>query len=440
MGKPNSFMFCRMHDLKSAMMTNNGHISAVSLYMPDQLERFAMLHPEYSQNNALLAMSGMISMNEAEQRKKYAWQMNAFSNDLNNALNATINTGQEFFDIVNNNPPTDRSGIYVGAFCCIMCGKNDNVLRNAACSLLDRVLQMEEAGINVVNDLAIWTALACMIDFESWHDQMYGSPIVGDSPFSNKDQYGNPLQRQSAENVGQNAGRQDVTPAVYKSGKKRSVLLYIAIAAVIICFGIIIAINVRTSYFKEELPFYNIECGIDREEGRNILGNPNTSYVGELWGDYGYCDIDVYDCELAGCQGILTVYYNDEDEFVCAQWGNYSVDFAEYENERNSERDYPELKINEKSFDTIMKMRPGKLSNSYSKFTNSLGMNDFDHNTENITYTEYYDLKALEEGARYVKAIEVYQNKEDKDYFVEFFYKNNNEEDYIENYPCPWEE
>lgn len=47
-------------------------------------------------------------------------------------------------------------------------------------------------------ELTAWGTLAIFLDFEEAHDRTYGSPIVGHSPYYNKDKNGNPIKNDNS--------------------------------------------------------------------------------------------------------------------------------------------------------------------------------------------------------------------------------------------------
>lgn len=204
MGKPNSYMFCRMHDLKSVFFEDNGDFKVItlSLTIPDIFERFTILYPNFSKNDAVLAVCHMMINFEDDERlvkyRRYAEQYGV--DNLSLAMEAILNQNEELDRILEANP-NDTTIIYVMSFCLGTYGRNSDDAMGAAYGLMNRILEMEERGtIDVDKELTSWVTLACYIGFEEAHDQTYGSPIIGNSPFNNKDKYGNPIKKDNDSN------------------------------------------------------------------------------------------------------------------------------------------------------------------------------------------------------------------------------------------------
>lgn len=213
MGKPNSFLYCRMHDMKKVVWPDmNSGITMLQVAVPPIMEKFTETYPEFSENNTALAICGMISLDDSELRVKYQQHMNKCGDDLLAAVSAIVNTEEELIDILDTMPTDNRVAIYVTSFCFGMLN-----MKNEACVFLDRVLQMEESGIDVKDDLVIWVALACLCDFETWHDAKYGSPIIGKSQFTDKDENGNQLQNNGVSQPAQSSGGCYIATSVYGS-------------------------------------------------------------------------------------------------------------------------------------------------------------------------------------------------------------------------------
>lgn len=190
----------------------NSGITMLQVVVPPIMEKFTKTYPEFSENNTAHAISGMISLDDSELRIKYQQQMNKYGDDLLAAVSTIVNTEDELIDILDTMPTDNRVAIYVTSFCFGMLD-----MKNEACVFLDRVLQMEENGIDVRDDLAIWVALACLCDFESWHDAKYGSPIIGKSQFVDKDENGNQFQNNSVSQTAQSSGGCYIATSVYGS-------------------------------------------------------------------------------------------------------------------------------------------------------------------------------------------------------------------------------
>ena len=144
MGKPTSYLFCRYHDLKSTFFDENGdfHYVLISISLPKYLEMFVQNNPNYSQNNAVLALCSLSSLDDSAESVKYAPYANQFGRDYGTIIETIMRSYNEF-DSLLEQKPYDTSIIYLIVFCLGIQFPKDPESNNVACSLLNRVLDME---------------------------------------------------------------------------------------------------------------------------------------------------------------------------------------------------------------------------------------------------------------------------------------------------------
>ncbi len=199
MGKPNSFLYCRMHDMKDIIWPDRERgITMLMAFIPKIMEDFAMMHPEFPAKDAALAICGMIALDDDARRVKYKEQADRYT-ELLEPINEIIDYSDELMSIIKNDTDSsnDRTALYATVFCCGMIGQGDAEMRETACNFLVWPLNMEEQGIDVKEDVAIWGTLACFVDFETWHDNKYGSPIIGKSQLSSNNNSSGTSSQQS---------------------------------------------------------------------------------------------------------------------------------------------------------------------------------------------------------------------------------------------------
>lgn len=73
MGKSNSYLFGRMHDLRSAFFDETGQFQYVtlSISIPDKLEKFTKNYPDFSKNNAVLALCNLLGLDNDTRYLQY---------------------------------------------------------------------------------------------------------------------------------------------------------------------------------------------------------------------------------------------------------------------------------------------------------------------------------------------------------------------------------
>ena len=192
-------------------------------------------------------------------------------------------------------------------------------------------------------------------------------------------------------------------------------------------------------------PFSELDYGMSHSAGYGKLGTPRFTYEAEIWGDNGYCNIDVYDKEFMGVEGILLVYYNeDEDVFAYAQW--YGVSFDKWMEDNKIDESWNGARMEfsaEIEADTLEKLTAQDtiIMAIMSDFTGtSPERNDWwyqEENSDDEYWLEWWDKDRLNNGEPYVKAVELYKCLEEDyyEYTLCFYYRNSDEEDYMENYP-----
>lgn len=220
MGKPTSYLFGRYHDLKSTFFDENGDFQYVliSLSLPKYFETFVQNNPNYSQNNAVLALCSLSALDDSAEKVKYATYANQYGRDYGTIMDTIMGSYNEL-DKLLEQKPYDTSIIYLVVFCLGLRFPKNPESMNVACSLLNRVLDMEERNqVNVDDELMAWCVLAAFVDFESWHDRNYGSPIIGPSPFDGKDKYGNRIQNTNNTQSSNSRNYNNNTSTSRKSG------------------------------------------------------------------------------------------------------------------------------------------------------------------------------------------------------------------------------
>lgn len=231
MGKRDSYLFARMHDMKDSFPKDveNPEMTLISAYLPKVLEQFAMEHPEFPACDAILAMCGLFSLNTDEVRIKYRQQMEYYQGDALPALQDVLDNGEALVRIVDAElAENKRNALYVATLCAALRSKKDPEMRETACNFLDQVLYMEEQGADTEGrELVVFMGLAMLVDFEAWHDEKYGDPIVGKSNYDAI--YGKNAQNQFKENMSsprrRSAARElSATPVNTPAAQPRSVI------------------------------------------------------------------------------------------------------------------------------------------------------------------------------------------------------------------------
>ena len=189
MGKPNSFMFCRMHDMREVWEdSDDAKMGMIALTIPPTLEKFDDYHRGFSKRNAVLAFCSMIAVNPIPE---YQSMVNQYNGDITQALSAILEADKELYSIIENDLSSsgDTSSLYLMAsvwafplWAGVDVGEQG---QDIVCLLLDRVLKMEENGKEDAY-LTTWMTLAYMSEFEKWHDAKYGNAIIGPSRFEGK--------------------------------------------------------------------------------------------------------------------------------------------------------------------------------------------------------------------------------------------------------------
>lgn len=201
MGKADSFMFCRMHDLKSTLWPNfDLGFVGIETQMPKIIESFIAAYSGFPANDLLKAICAWLSYEE-EKRIKYQQQIDRYGDDITILAEKLMEYQDDFrpltesaADAVTN----DRSPLYISCFCYAVVGtiRSDPDLRDSACKLLDSVLALETSesafdGDAYQDERLIWMHLAYLAHFEEWHDAKYGMPIIGESPWLHRKTPGN---------------------------------------------------------------------------------------------------------------------------------------------------------------------------------------------------------------------------------------------------------
>lgn len=193
MGKADSFMFCRMHDLKSTLWPNvdEGFVG-IEVRMPPIIESFIEAHSDFPANGVLKAMCAWLSYGE-EKRIKYRQQIEMYGDDINVLADKMMEYLDDFRPLTESAADAitnDRSPLYISCLCYTLAWmpRKDPNLHDAACELLDSVLALEASdnaldGEAYKDEQLIWAFLAYLAYFEEWHDAKYGMPIIGKSPW-----------------------------------------------------------------------------------------------------------------------------------------------------------------------------------------------------------------------------------------------------------------
>lgn len=234
MGMPSSYMFCRLHDMRSAFYDESGIFKAsgiLSYGMTRVLDSFVAKYPGFSKNDAVMALRHFLISSETDERlvtyQKYA---DIYGEDSPEpAMEAILGQKEELNKLLAQNP-SDPTAIFVIAFCLGTVGRNSPERMTRAFELLNRVLDMEEQGtIDTGGAMdgevdVIWELLAAYVSFEDTHDKLYGSPIIGNSPYHGKDKNGNPVKQENNNNSSSSSSMQNnssggcyVATAVYGS-------------------------------------------------------------------------------------------------------------------------------------------------------------------------------------------------------------------------------
>lgn len=190
MGKRESYLFCRMHDINYALKAQKGRMfKFVQYVMPDVLEEYVAMYPDCPVADAVLALSSFIAVYDRERQARYREQQERYGNEMENAVFAIWDKKEYFANHLK--VPYDkprRYTLYTIALVCIAGQKNE-----LAQSMLDLIIQYTEPETDLRAEAYIWAALAVACDFEAWHDRKYGNPIIGPIEYAREQDSGKDL-------------------------------------------------------------------------------------------------------------------------------------------------------------------------------------------------------------------------------------------------------
>ena len=122
-------------------------VSRIHSQMQTILSSFLRSHPDFSEPGLMTVPNGELRNHVAELRQ--------ITED----------------DAITGN---DRSALYTLIYVLSVIETDKNTERFMALNLLDRVLKLENAGVNISEDMKIWPLFARYFDFTNWHEMKYG--------------------------------------------------------------------------------------------------------------------------------------------------------------------------------------------------------------------------------------------------------------------------
>ena len=203
MGKRDSYLFCRMHDIKYALkQQKHSAMEFVPFVMPEVMERFVAEHPDFPENNAILALVSYVSIDDIDLRNRDLPQRALYDNNMVKAGLAVLDHRDYMIKAIGiGQSRRERDAQYLNILICY--GFMDKLpeMKKIAVTYLNLILDLEEHGVDVRAEEYIWISLALACGFEEWHDQEFGNPIIGPSEYARDQDSGTEFPELKSEDI-----------------------------------------------------------------------------------------------------------------------------------------------------------------------------------------------------------------------------------------------
>lgn len=177
MGKIDSQAFCFMHNMKNELYGGYSFEQLLNLncsLVGVRVSQLADENPDFEKTDALYAFRGaMFSEKHDANYEPYYIQYDRNTDKIINALIPALENW------LRNASGFNQNAYSILAFLYMVSGDMEK-----GNEILDLFLQQEEQGMKI--EPGLWMPLCALSDFERWHDNKYGNPIIGKAPSHNK--------------------------------------------------------------------------------------------------------------------------------------------------------------------------------------------------------------------------------------------------------------